>query len=67
MGRGKIESTCFIIICPCFLFFRIQEFKRAISVGDSLERVVSKSNLDRDIPIDIVEARKYNQFADDGF
>ena len=49
------------------LFFRIQEFKRAISVGDSLERVVSKSNLDRDIPIDIVEARKYNQFADDGF
>lgn len=43
------------------------EFQRAVEVGGKLERPQLTRNFDRELPLDIVEARKYRKYMDDGF
>ena len=47
----------------CFM----QEFKKAIVIGKKLRRAKIESNIHRELPIEIVEAQKYNKHMDDGF
>lgn len=49
------------------LLHSLQEFKKAISVGNKLRRVKLETNTDRDLPVSIVEARKYRKYMDDEF
>jgi hypothetical protein len=44
-----------------------EEFKKAVEMGSKLERPQFTRNFDRELPLDIVEARKYRKYMDDGF
>lgn len=41
--------------------------KRRVEIGMQMNRFVPTSNWDRDLPVDVVEASKYNKSYDDGF
>lgn len=48
-------------------FISLQVLKSKINFGLSLSRKEIKDNNDRNIPVEIVEARKYVQYLDDEF
>ena len=45
----------------------MQELKKRVEIGLKLERFTPKTNAEADLPVDIVEARKYVRHIDDAF